>query len=39
MHLGIVRDASGKPDVEANISLGRKTADCVMGAGFHWGGG
>ncbi|MEW8547951.1 MAG: reverse transcriptase family protein, partial [Candidatus Thiodiazotropha sp.] len=38
-HLGIVRDVSGKPDIEAKISLGRKTAYSLMGAGFHGGGG
>ena len=38
-HLGITRNINGKPNIEEKISLGRKTAYSVMGAGFHGGGG
>ena len=38
-HLGIVRNVNGKPDIDEKISLGRKTAYSLMGAGFHGGGG
>ena len=29
-HLGIVRNVTGKPDIEEKISLGRKTAYSLM---------
>ena len=35
VHLGIKRDASGKVNVEEKVSLGRRTAYSLMGAGFH----
>ena len=35
MHLGIKRDVSGKVSVEDKVSLGRRTAYSLMGAGFH----
>ena len=34
-HLGIVRNVNGKPYIDEKISLGRKTAYSLMGAGFH----
>ena len=37
--LGINRSTSQSVDIEGKISLGRKTAYSLMGAGFHWGGG
>ena len=39
MHLGIVWNVNGKPDIEQKINLGRKTAYSLMGAGFHGGWG
>ena len=39
-HLGINRSTSQAVDIEGKISLGRKTAYSLMGAGFHgipWG--
>ena len=39
LHLGIVRNTSGQVDVEGKISLGRKTAYSLMGAGLHGGSG
>ena len=39
VHLGIVRNTSGQVDVEGKISLGRKTAYSLMGAGLHGGSG
>ena len=39
VHLGIVRNTSSKVDIEGKITLGRKTASSLMGAGFHGGGG
>ncbi|MCG7892397.1 MAG: reverse transcriptase family protein, partial [Candidatus Thiodiazotropha endolucinida] len=38
-HLGIVRNTSGNADITGRISLGRKTAYSLMGAGFHGGNG
>ena len=38
-HLGIVRNVNRKPEIDEKISLGRKTAYSLMGAGFHGGGG
>ena len=38
-HLGIHRDISDKPCIEEKITLGRKTAYSLMGAGFHSGNG
>ena len=38
-HLGKVRNVKGKPDIDEKISLDRKTAYSLMGAGFHGGGG
>ena len=38
-HLGITRNTNGKPNIDEKISLGRKTAYSLMGAGFHGGGG
>ena len=35
VHLGIKRDVSGKVNVEEKVTLGRKTAYSLMGAGFH----
>ena len=35
LHLGIKRDVSGKVNVEEKVTLGRKTAYSLMGAGFH----
>ena len=34
-HLGIDRTLSDRPSIEEKISLGRKTAYSLMGAGFH----
>ena len=39
VHLGIVRNTSRKVDIEGKITLGRKTAYSLMGAGFHGGSG
>ena len=39
VHLGIVRNTSGNADIEGKITLGRKTAYSLMGAGLHGGGG
>ena len=39
MHLGIVRNTSGNADIEGKITLGRKTAYSLMGAGLHGGSG
>ena len=39
VHLGIQRNTSGKPDIDGKITLGRKTAYSLMGAGFHGGNG
>ena len=38
-HLGINRSATQMVDIEGKLSLGRKTAYSLMGAGFHGGGG
>ena len=38
-HLGIDRTLSDRPCIEEKISLGRKTAYSLMGAGFHSGNG
>ena len=38
-HLGINRSTSQSVDIEGKISLGRKTAYSLMGAGFHGGVG
>ena len=38
-HLGINRSTSQSVDIEGKISLGRKTAYSLMGAGFHGGSG
>ena len=35
VHLGIKRDVSGKVNVEEKVSLGRRYAYSLMGAGFH----
>ena len=35
VHLGIKRDVLGKVNVEEKVSLGRRTAYSLMGAGFH----
>ena len=35
VHLGIVRNTSGNADIEGKITLGRKTAYSLMGAGLH----
>ena len=37
VHLGIVRNTSGDADIEGKITLGRKTAYSLMGAGLHGG--
>ena len=39
VHLGIVRNTSGQTDIKGKISLGRKTANSLMGAGLHGGSG
>ena len=39
VHLGIVRNTSGNADIEGKITLGRKTAYSLMGAGLHGGSG
>ena len=39
VHLGIVRNTSGTADIEGKITLGRKTAYSLMGAGLHGGSG
>ena len=39
VHLGIVRNTDGRADIDGKISLGRKTAYSLMGAGLHWVGG
>ena len=39
VHLGIVRNTNGRADIDGKISLGRKTAYSLMGAGLHGGGG
>ena len=39
VHLGIVRNTNGRADIDGKISLGRKTAYSLMGAGLHEGGG
>ena len=40
---GVIRltahSTNGKPNIDEKISLGRKTAYSLMGAGFHGGGG
>ena len=38
-HIGINRSATQMVDIEGKLSLGRKTAYSLMGAGFHGGGG
>ena len=38
-HLGINRSATQMFDIEGKLSLGRKTAYSLMGAGFHGAGG
>ena len=38
-HLGIFRDIKQKVNIEEKISLGRKTAYALMGAGLHSGDG
>ena len=38
-HLGIFRDIKQKVNIEEKISLGRKTAYALMGAGLHSGNG
>ena len=35
VHIGIKRDVSGKVNVEEKVTLCRKTAYSLMGAGFH----
>ena len=35
VHLGIKRDVSGKLNVDEKVTLGRRTAYSLMGAGFH----
>ena len=35
VHLGITRDIKNKVHIEEKLSLGRKTAYSLMGAGFH----
>ena len=35
VHLGIKRDVSGKVNVEEKVTLGRRIAYSLMGAGFH----
>ena len=39
LHVGINRSATQMVDIEGKLSLGRKTAYSLMGAGFHGGGG
>ncbi|MES9884559.1 MAG: hypothetical protein ABW185_27255 [Sedimenticola sp.] len=39
MHLGIQRSTTNTPDIEGKISLARKAAYALMGAGFHSGNG
>ena len=39
VHLGIQRNTCRKVDIEGKITLGRKTAYSIMGAGFHGGSG
>ena len=38
-HLCLCRDTSDKPCIEEKVSIGRKTAYSLMGAGFHSGNG
>ena len=38
-HLGLRRDTSDRPCIEEKVSIGRKTAYSLMGAGFHSGNG
>ena len=37
--LGIVRNTNGRADIDGKVSLGRKTASSLIGAGLHGGGG
>lgn len=39
VHLGVVRSISEKADIDGKLSLGRRTAYSLMGAGFHGGSG
>ena len=39
IHLGISRHVKEKVNIDEKISLGRKTAYSLMGAGFHSGNG
>ena len=39
VHLGITRDTREKVNIEEKLSIGRKTAYSLMGAGFHSGNG
>ena len=39
VHLGIARNTNGRADINGKISLGRKTANSLIVAGLHWGGG
>ena len=39
VRLGIVTNKSEAVDIEGKITLGRKTAYSIMGAGLHWGSG
>ena len=38
-HLGLRRDTTDRPCIEEKVSIGRKTAYSLMGAGFHSGNG
>ena len=38
-HLGINKNTTQAVDTEGKLSLGKKTAFSLMGAGFHWGNG
>ena len=38
VQMGIVRNTNGRADIDGKISLGRKTAYSLMGAGLHGGG-
>ena len=35
MHLGVSRSIKCTPNIDEKVNLGRRTADSLMGAGFH----
>ena len=39
VHLGVERNKSGRPDVETNMKLGRRTVYSLMGVGAYGGSG